>query len=309
MIISASRRTDIPAFYSEWFYNRIKEGFVYVRNPMFYHQVSRVALTPDVIDGIVFWTKNAQPMLPRLNEISSFNYYFQFTINPYNQKLEKVVPRKTGVIDGFRKLSDQIGPERVIWRYDPIFFTDDIDLEYHLESFDSIAQRLSTYTNVCMLGFLHMYKKTERNMAGTTARPLNKDELLDISGKLKQIANSYNIAVESCSERVDLVALGIKQGKCIDNELIEKIAGYSISTHIDRNQRPVCRCIESIDIGEYDTCPHDCLYCYANSNKQAVVEKYKIHNPNSPLIIGQLTEKDIIKERKIVSLRRNDLFT
>ncbi len=308
MIISASRRTDIPAFYPEWFYNRIKEGFVYVRNPMNFHQVSKILLTSDVVDCIVFWTKNPAAMLPRLHEIDPFHYYFQFTINPYNQQMEVLVPRKAGVIETFKKLSDRIGSDRVIWRYDPILLSETIDIYYHTQSFEAIARRLSSYTNRCMISFIDMYKKTERNMRGTTIRSLTEKEILTVSKRIVDIAKTYNIEIQSCSEEIDLQPFGIKQGKCIDNEIIEKMTGYPLLSRKDKNQRAACHCIESIDIGEYDSCPHNCLYCYANNNKKVVMEKVLRHNPSSPLLIGHITEKDIIKKRTVLSLRKTLLF-
>lgn len=159
MILSVSRRTDIPAFYSSWFFNRIKEGFVYVRNPMNMHRVSKIMLTPQQIDCIVFWSKNPKPMIGRLHELEAYDYYFQFTINPYDTLLEKYVPKKRKVIDTFRALSDIIGPHRVIWRYDPILFTDSIGLNYHREYFAKLAKLLAGYTNRCAISFIDNYKK------------------------------------------------------------------------------------------------------------------------------------------------------
>ena len=167
MILSVSRRTDIPAFYSDWFFNRIREGFVYVRNPMNIHKISKIKLSPDVIDCIVFWSKNPCPMLSRLDELQPYMYYFQFTINPYDMKLEQNVPTKNGIIETFRVLSDKIGPERVIWRYDPIILTDSISMNYHVKYFEELAKRLQGYTYTCVISFLDLYKKTERNISDT----------------------------------------------------------------------------------------------------------------------------------------------
>ena len=156
MILSVSRRTDIPAFYSEWFFNRIKEGFVYVRNPLNIHLVSRISLDPKLIDCIVFWSKNPKPMLKRLDELKDYMYYFQFTINPYNEYLENRVPKKQQIIDTFHKLSSAIGPQRTIWRYDPILLTNDIDINYHVTYFEEIAKRLYGYTNTCVISFVDL---------------------------------------------------------------------------------------------------------------------------------------------------------
>lgn len=159
MILSVSRRTDIPAFYSDWFFNRLHEGFVDVRNPMNIHQISRIKITPDVVDCIVFWTKNPYNMLARLYELKKYNYYFQFTINPYGKDIEANVPVKTEIIDTFRRLSLLIGRNRVIWRFDPILITDEINVIYHIKYFEELAKRLENLTTRCVISFVDLYKK------------------------------------------------------------------------------------------------------------------------------------------------------
>lgn len=308
MILSVSRRTDIPAFYSEWFYNRVKEGFVYVRNPMNIHQISKIVINSDFVDCIVFWTKNPNEMLSRLNEIDNFNYYFQFTVNPYAQDIESFVPKKEHIIDTFKKLSDKIGNNRVVWRYDPILLTDNINVEYHIKYFESIAKRLSSYTKKCTISFIDNYKKTERNLKHTTARELNENEVFSISKAIVEIAKSYNIEIQTCAEKYDLESVGVKHGRCIDNAIIEDIAGYQIESKKDKNQRPECGCIESIDIGEYNSCGHNCLYCYANFNYAEVQKKRKKHVPTSPLLIENVTDIDMITERKCIFLKKKGLF-
>ncbi|GGK02931.1 DUF1848 domain-containing protein [Parabacteroides faecis] len=308
MILSVSRRTDIPAFYSDWFYNRIKEGYIYVRNPMNIHQISKIEINPDVVDCIVFWTKNPKKMLSRLNELSDYNYYFQFTINSYDKALELNVPKKSNVIDTFKELSDKIGSNKVIWRYDPILLSHKIDINYHIQYFEEIAKRLSSFTNKCTISFIDNYKKTERNLDGTGSKELSDSEIILLSKDLVKIASSYDIEIQTCAEKIDLKAIGIKHGRCIDNIVIEGIVGYQLETKKDKNQRSECGCIESIDIGEYNTCCHNCLYCYANFNKDQVMQKTKRHNPLSPLLIGDVTDKDTIKERRVASLRKKSLF-
>ena len=165
MILSVSRRTDIPNYYSEWFFNRIKERFVYVRNPMNEHQISKIDLSPDVVDCIVFWTKNPEPMITRLDELSKYNYYFQFTLTGYGKDIECNVPhKKEKMIPIFRELSRKIGKQKVIWRYDPIFFTKKYTPEYHLKAFEQIAMALKGYTEKCVISFVDVYAKNKRNM-------------------------------------------------------------------------------------------------------------------------------------------------
>ena len=301
MILSVSRRTDIPAFYSEWFFNRLKEGFVYVRNPMNIHQVSRIALSPDVIDCIVFWSKNPKPMLNRLEELKDYMYYFQFTINPYDKGLELGVPRKEGIINTFKELSEKLGPKRVIWRYDPILLTDNMDIDYHLRYFEEIAKRLKDYTNTCVISFVDLYKKTQRNLQDTTAREPSMKEMMKIAAQLFLIANKYGITVQTCAEEIALETVGVKHGKCIDNALIEDLLGVKLVVSKDPNQRKECGCVQSIDIGEYNTCAHGCKYCYANFKDSVVAKNRMAYDPNSPLLVGNLGPDDKVTDKKLFS--------
>jgi len=302
LIISASRRTDIPAFYSEWLFNRLKEGFALVRNPMNYHQVSRINLSKEVVDCIVFWTKDPGKMIPCLDSLKDYNYYFQYTLNPYDQTIECNVLRKTELIKSFIELANKLGSHRVIWRYDPIIISDLITKEYHYHYFDYIASRLSGYTERCVISFLDLYKKTERNMKGKNVKEPRQDDIIEIAGKLVEIAAVYKIKVETCSEGIELGSIGINHGKCIDDELISRIIGVDITVDQDKNQRKECGCVSSIDIGAYNTCHHYCAYCYANTNKPLVQKNKTLHDPRSPLLLGRLEEKDRIYEREAKSL-------
>lgn len=301
MILSVSRRTDIPAFYSEWFFNRLKEGFVYVRNPMNIHQVSRIALSPDVIDCIAFWSKNPKPMLNRLEELKDYMYYFQFTINPYDKGLELGVPRKEGIINTFKELSEKLGPKRVIWRYDPILLTDNMDIDYHLRYFEEIAKRLKDYTNTCVISFVDLYKKTQRNLQDTTVREPSMKDMMKIAAQLFLIANKYGITVQACAEEIALETVGVKHGKCIDNALIEDLLGVKLVVSKDPNQRKECGCVQSIDIGEYNTCAHGCKYCYANFKDSVVAKNRMAYDPNSSLLVGNLGPDDKVTDKKLFS--------
>ncbi len=306
MILSVSRRTDIPAFYADWFYKRIREGQVCVRNPMNRHQVSKIRLSPDVIDCIVFWSKNPKPMLPRLGELADYMYYFQFTVTPYDRELEKGLPQKESVIETFRQLSDRIGPKRVIWRYDPILFSQGMDVRYHLYGFEAIAKRLASCTQTCVISFVDLYQKTRRNLRATTAREPGADEITRLATGLASIASSYGIRIQSCAERIDLEPMGIRHGRCIDRMLIEELLGGRLNVAKDRNQRPECGCVQSVDIGAYDTCSHGCLYCYANTDAKTVYQNRRLHDPSSPLLIGRMKEGDVVKERAIRSFKVNN---
>ncbi|MDD3012644.1 MAG: DUF1848 domain-containing protein [Candidatus Gastranaerophilales bacterium] len=304
MIISASRRTDIPAFYSEWFINRLNEGFLYVRNPMSIHQVSKIRLTPDVVDFIVFWTKNPEEMISKLHQLEDYNYYFQFTLTSYDKDIESNVSSKGKcIIPTFKKLSDKIGPEKVIWRYDPILLNKKYTLDYHTDNFEKIAKQLSNYTNRCTISFLDFYKKTERNLKEYFIEDFTIDSQKFLAKSLSEIAKQYNLKIDTCSENIDLEEYEITHANCIDAELMEKLTNYSFKVVKDKNQRKECGCVESIDIGAYNTCKHNCRYCYANFNEKQVETNCSYHNPKSPLIYGEVSNlEDKITERKVKSI-------
>ena len=217
MFISASRRTDIPSHYSEWFMNRIRAGFVLVRNPVNPRQVSRVSLSPDVVDGIVFWTKNPIPMLDRLDGLSGYMYCFQFTLNAYGADTERGIPSKNAqLVDAFRRLSDKIGPERVLWRYDPMFVSGKYTVEYHLKYFEALARRLAGYTGQCTMSFLDVYGNTARNMAPLHARTPSDTERALLAAGLAEIAASYGLRLRSCAEPDSLRRYGIEPASCVD---------------------------------------------------------------------------------------------
>ncbi len=310
MIISASRRTDIPAFYSEWFMNRIKDGYVMTRNPFNYHQISKINLDPKVIDAFVFWTKNPKNMLNKLNQLNQYNYYFLFTLTSYDKSLEKNVPSKKYIIKYFKKLSNKIGEKRVIWRYDPILLTDKFDKQYHNKYFEKIAEQLENHTNECIISYIDLYKKTQKNLADINLIELNKNDMKEIAENLKNIADKYNIKLKTCGEKIDLNDIGVPHGKCIDDKLISNMIDSQMNVNKDPNQREECGCVKSIDIGAYNTCRNNCLYCYATFNKKTVNTNMKKHNPKSPLFLGELTKDDKINEREIKSFieKKQSLF-
>lgn len=301
MILSVSRRTDIPAFYSEWFFNRIKEGYVLVRNPMNYNQVSKVSLDPNLIDCIVFWTKDPLNILKRLDELQAYNYYFQITLTPYNKKIERNIRDKDEVVKSFKELSGKIGKEKVIWRYDPIILSNNITIDYHLEKFEKFAQNLSRYTELCIISFLDLYKKTERNMKLLQPLQISKEDMFLIGEEFTKIAKKYDIRIETCSEEIDLSHFNIASSKCIDDNLISRIVGQQLNIGKDKNQREACGCVTSIDIGAYNTCKHGCIYCYANFSARSVNNNIIRHNKNSPFLYGNIEENDKITDRKMES--------
>ncbi len=307
MILSVSRRTDIPNYYSEWFFNRIKEGFVYVRNPMNAHQVSKIDITPKVVDCIVFWTKNPEPMLNRLDELTSYEYYFQFTLTGYGKDIERNVPhKKEKMLPIFQELSKKIGMKRVIWRYDPIIFTNRYTPEYHLKAFEQIATALRGYTEKCVISFVDVYAKNKKSMELLNSYEVDKIELLEFSKKIAVIARDNGIAVGSCAERIDLDECGIEHNCCIDKNLIESIIGCKLKVDKDKNQRQECGCMESVEIGTYNTCKNGCKYCYANYSEESVEKSCSQYDSESPILCGTLDERDKITERKVKSLKEQD---
>jgi len=305
MIVSASRRTDIPAFYSEWFLNRLKDKYVFVRNPMNTKQISKISLDIKDVDFIVFWTKNPLKIMDKLNQIDNlgFQYYFQFTLNSFDKSFEPNVPKKTEIIDTFKKLADRIGPEKVIWRYDPIFFTDKNNYDYHVHWFNYLAEELQSYTQKCVISFLDLYKKTERNLKNLKYFSLNEEEISSLVQELLSALRNKDISLETCAFDKDLSEYNVKHASCIDSHLIEKITNSEINVLKDKSQRDECGCIESRDIGTYNTCGHLCKYCYANFNQQQVINNCNLHSPDSPLIFGNVNEGD-----KIVEVRSKSIF-
>ncbi|MFI3255135.1 MAG: DUF1848 domain-containing protein [Eubacteriales bacterium] len=304
MIISASRRSDIPAFYSEWFFNRLKEGFVLVRNPRNSKQISHISLAKDVVDGFVFWTKNPFPMMNRLEELADYPFYVQFSLNPYGKEVEVNVPSKNDIlIPTFQKLSNMLGKERAMWRYDPILFNKKYTLDYHIEYFRRLAETLSTYTNTCTISFLDLYKSTTTNGKSLGFIPETEEQVHILMESFSKTAKNTGISLQSCAEEMDLSQYNVPHGQCIDLKKIEKITGYPLNIAQDKNQRPFCACTSSIDIGMYDSCNHGCLYCYANSSQNAVVYNMRHHNPKSPLLFGTVQSDDVVKEREVFSCR------
>lgn len=304
MILSVSRRTDIPNYYSEWFFNRIKAGFVYVRNPMNVHQVSKIDISPEVVDCIVFWTKNPEPMMDRLDELAKYDYYFQFTLTGYGKDMECNVPhKKENMIPIFRKLSEKTGKKRVIWRYDPIIFTKKYTPEYHLKAFEQIAIALKGYTEKCVISFVDVYAKNKRNMELLDAYEIDQKERLAFAGKISEIARTNGMKIGSCAESIDLDECGIEHNCCIDKALIEEIIGCRLKVGKDKNQRQECGCMESVEIGTYNTCPNGCKYCYANYSEESVARNCCKYDPESPILCGTIDENDRITERKVKSLK------
>ena len=304
MIISASRRTDIPAFYADWFMKRVRQGYFYRINPFNSKQVSGFSLDPEDVDAICFWSKNPRLLMAHLDELNErgLNYYFQYTLNPYDKIFEPNVPPLRERIETMIELAGRIGPERVVWRYDPAILTNVTPVEWHLEQAGRIAGLLKDATGHLVFSFYDFYGKGQgrlgRALKGTgitledITAPEQAESLDRFARGFKEIADRYNLQIFSCSEEVDLSACGIAHGACIDGNLIRNLFGGAVSSRKDKNQRDACLCVESVDMGSYNSCPFRCTYCYANFNEGMVERNRRKHDPDSPLLIGRC-ERDI----------------
>jgi len=330
VIISASRSTDIPAFYSDWFFHRLEKGYLKWRNPF-----NGVPLYVSFAEArlIVFWSKNPEPIMKYLHILDEkkINYYFQFTLNDYEKDgLEENVPPLEKRIDTFIKLSNRIGKERVIWRFDPYILTDEINIEELLKRTKYIGDRLKDYTNKLVFSFadIEVYKKVKNNLnrEHINYKEFDKQTMNQLAKGLMELNKEWNFEIGTCSEKIDLEKYGINHNKCIDDDLIKKLFSddyelmrflgfekksvsddyeltrYWEEKHFslipiskkqknlkDKGQRQACGCIVSKDIGQYNTCPHKCVYCYANTSKEIALKNYRKYklNPNSETIIGE----------------------
>ncbi|MDR0476249.1 MAG: DUF1848 domain-containing protein [Treponema sp.] len=270
MIISASRRTDIPAFFGEWFMERLREQFVNVPNPMNPKQVSHISLAAGDVDCFVFWTKNPKNFLPCLKQIdkSGFRYYFQFTLNPYEKNLEPALPAKAELLDTFIELSRIIGSEKVIWRYDPVIINSSYSVKFHEASFNAFCRKLETYTKKCVLSFVDNYPFLKEKFAVLGIREIEPDKIIEIAKSFSSIAKQHGIELASCAEKTGLQEYGIIPNRCIDAEFVNRLFGLDLRHKKDPAQRCECCCSLSRDIGAYNTCKYGCVYCYAERGKR-----------------------------------------
>lgn len=294
MIINTGQRTDIPAFYSEWFANRLKEGFVCVRNPYNPKQVSRYRLDPSVVDVIGFCTKNPAPMFRYMDLLKDYGQYWFVTITPYGRDIEPSVPDKHVLIESFKRLSDTVGPSATGWRFDPILLSSRYTPEYHLRAFEQIASELDGYTETAVISFIDLYPKVRRNFP--EAREVPEEQRLSIGKEIIRIASRHGMTVKPCAEGEALAAYGADCTGCMKISDYEKAIGKRINTPKRKGARAECACYLSCDIGAYDTCRHLCRYCYANSDPSRVMAQALQHDPRSPFLIGNYAEDDQIHD-------------
>lgn len=297
MIINTGGRTDIVQYFTPWLLNRFRQGYVLSRNPMYPNQITKYLLKPSVVDCVLFCSKNYEPILPHLNHITdNFNTYFFYTITAYGKDIEPGVPHIDKSIDTLIKLEKQVGKQRIVWRYDPVLLTRHYTIQQHLITFEHMAARLYPHVDRCVFSFVDMYKKLETNMSELI--PFAQEDMDTLAMELGRIARKYRLPIQICASRKDYSKYGILKAGCVNLENIGKANGIEFRKLRHQGMRPKnpgCHCMISHDIGAYDTCPNGCHYCYANQTPESALAKYKLHDPDSPLLIGSVTPEDTIK--------------
>ena len=293
MILNVSGRTDIVAFYSEWFMNRYKDGFVDVRNPYNPKMVSRINFKD--VDAILFCTKNPIPIMKYLKEIDK-PILFHVTLTPYKSDIEPNVPNKTKIIEAIKELSNIVGIDNLYVRYDPIFLSDKYNLEYHKKAFEKMCYLLNGYVKQIIVSFIDDYKNVRNNLKVLILKEFSENDYKEIGINFSNSAKKYNMSVQTCFEDRNLSEYGFKIGECLSHEMAYKITGKTYKNWTARKGGK-CNCVQMVDIGAYNTCKHFCKYCYANYDEKKVNNNFKNHNLSSSMLIGKIENDDIIKEK------------
>ena len=294
MILFASGRTDIPAFYSNWFINRVKAGFVDVRNPFNHNLVSRINFSD--VDLIMFCSKNPLPMIDKLKMLK-VPVLFHVTITPYSKDVEPNIPDKRLIIEGVKKLSLVLGIDNVVLRYDPIFLSDKYNVDYHIRAFDKLCKNLNGYVNKIIVSFMDEYKNVRINKDILKYRTFTREDYKKIGEAFSKSAHDNGMSVQTCFEDNDLTQYGFVKGECLSHELAYILTGKKFKSSNVRKEKK-CECVQMVDIGDYNSCMHMCKYCYANYDEKAVSSNFERHDDNSSLLIGSIQSDDVIKVRK-----------
>lgn len=294
MILFASGRTDIPAFYSNWFINRVKAGFVDVRNPFNQKLVSRIYFSD--VDLIMFCSKNPLPMINKL-DILKVPVLFHVTITPYGKDVEPNIPDKRLIIEGVKKLSLVLGIDNVVVRYDPIFLSDKYNVDYHIKAFDKLCKNLNGYVNKIIVSFMDEYKNVRSNKNILKYRAFTREDYKKIGEAFSKSAMDNGMSVQTCFEDEDLTQYDFVKGECLSHELAYILTGKKFKSSNVRKEKK-CECVQMVDIGDYNSCMHMCKYCYANYDEKAVSSNFERHDDNSSLLIGSIQRDDVIKVRK-----------
>lgn len=295
MIINTGGRTDTVNYYSDWLLNRFREGYVCARNPMFPKHIVRYRLTPDVVDCVVFCSKNYRPILPRISEITDrFNVFCHYTITAYGKDIEPNVPSIGESIGTLIELSEKVGKERVTWRYDPVLLAGNYTIAHHLQTFDRMARQLAPHVAFCIFSFVEMYKRLKTNMPELI--PLTGADKETLAEGMGRIAARYGLPLQTCGTADSYERYGIRRSGCMTTAILGKALGCQFKKMAHKGTRIGCSCMPTRDIGAYDTCPNGCKYCYANKKPELAWENYKLHDPESPLLLGHIGPDDIVKE-------------
>ena len=304
MIINTGARTDTVQYFTEWLLKRFEEGFVYSRNPLFPNKVSRYELTPEKVDCVLFCSKNYKPILPNLHKITQkFNTYFHYTITAYGKDIEPGVPLIEESMETLLELEKIVGKNRIAWRYDPVLLTKNYTIERHFEIFEKMCATLNGHIDRCIFSFVEIYKKLEINFP--ELKIFTDYEIETLAQGFGKIAQKYGIFIQTCGTNVEFTKYGIHSSACTSLEVLAKANGIEFKPLKHKGQRLGCHCFESRDIGAYETCLNACKYCYANKNHKKALQNYKLHNPNSPLLLGELNETDIVTQAEQKSLLVN----
>ncbi len=311
MIINTGSRTDTVQYYSKWLLKQFDKGYVYSRNPLFPNKVARYELSPDVLDCIIFCSKNYEPILPEINKITEkFNTYFHYTITAYGRDIEPNVPDIDKSIETLIKLSEITGRQRIAWRYDPVLLTKKYTKKVHYQTFEYMAQKISPYVDRCIFSFVEMYGKLKTNMPEIML--LNGEDKSDIAEHIGLTAKKYNMIIQTCAEKENYGRYGISGSGCITSEILGKANNITFKELKHKGNRIGCSCAQIRNIGDYNTCPNGCRYCYANKNPKTAMENYKKHNPEFDMISGNLKKTDEIiqgnQKSFLVKCRQTKLF-
>ncbi|MBO4924244.1 MAG: DUF1848 domain-containing protein [Bacteroidales bacterium] len=297
MILNTGGRTDTVQYYSEWLLNRFREGYVLSRNPLFPEIVNRIDLNPETIDVVVFCSKDYSPIMARLHEIyDRFNCYYHYTITAYGEDIEPRVPSIENSIETLKRLADQVGAGKIAWRYDPVLLTDKYTIQRHLDTFGHMASELAPYVDRCIFSFVEMNKKLEVNML--ELRPVSETDKLTLAKGMGAIARQTGLYLQTCAMREDYESFGIHRSGCMTVDIISKALGVQFKKVSHKGNRAGCLCIESRGLGDYNSCPNGCRYCYANKDHEKALQNYLTHDPDSPLLLGHLQPADIVKPLK-----------
>lgn len=292
MILNTGTRTDIPAFFSQWFLNRVSEGFVCSRNP-YNNEIYRYEINPEVVDCMCFCSKNPKALVKNIDEISDYRQFWFVTITPYGKDIEVNVPNYKKVIKTFCEISQTLKRDAIAWRYDPIFISEKYDLDFHIDKFEEMASQLCEYTSDCTISFIDLYRKVLRNFP--EVREVTTEEQLIIGENFSKIAQKYDLNMKTCVEGTLLDQFGFDSTGCMTKQVLEKAIGNNLKVPRGKYHNRQCNCLMGRDIGAYNTCLHGCRYCYANANMKLVKKNQKLHNPSSPLLIGDVKKSDVVR--------------